>query len=134
MTHAAHSDGSLKELDFRASDGLEVALLCQADDERLIVVGVDTKLGVAVRRHPSEPHHRGVPDQISEVVRDRPDGRRDGHSRREYRACLLAHYSQKAMMGTPMIVVLCVWVLTPNVMRLPVAGRFGVRTRVSWNT
>jgi hypothetical protein len=27
MTHAAHSDGSLKELDFRTSDGLEVALL-----------------------------------------------------------------------------------------------------------
>ena len=49
MTHAAHSDGSLKELDFRASDGLEVALLWQADDERLIVEVVDTKLGDAFR-------------------------------------------------------------------------------------
>ena len=49
MTHAAHSDSSLKELDFRASDGLEVALLWQADDERLIVEVVDTKLGDAFR-------------------------------------------------------------------------------------
>jgi len=49
MTHAAHSDGSLKELDFRTSDGLEVALLWQADDERLIVEVVDTKLGDAFR-------------------------------------------------------------------------------------
>jgi hypothetical protein len=49
MTHAARSDGSLKELDFRASDGLEVALLWQADDERLIVEVVDTKLGDAFR-------------------------------------------------------------------------------------
>jgi hypothetical protein len=48
VTHAAHSDGSLKELDFRASDGLEVALLWQADDE-LIVEVVDTKLGDAFR-------------------------------------------------------------------------------------
>jgi hypothetical protein len=49
MTHAAHSDGSSKELDFRASEGLEVALLWQADDERLIVEVVDTKLGDAFR-------------------------------------------------------------------------------------
>jgi hypothetical protein len=49
MTHASHSDGSLKELDFRASDGLEVALLWQADDERLTVEVVDTKLGDAFR-------------------------------------------------------------------------------------
>jgi hypothetical protein len=51
MTHTAHSDGSLKELDFRASDGLEVALLWQGDDERLIVEVVDTKLGDAFQ-HP----------------------------------------------------------------------------------
>jgi len=49
MTHAAHSDGSLKELDFRASNGLEVALLWQADDERMIVEVVDTKLDDAFR-------------------------------------------------------------------------------------
>jgi len=49
MTNAAHSDGSLKELDFRASNGLEVALLWQADDERMIVEVVDTKLDDAFR-------------------------------------------------------------------------------------
>jgi hypothetical protein len=49
MTHAAHTDGSLKELDFRANDGLEVVLLWQADDERLIVEVVDTKVGDAFR-------------------------------------------------------------------------------------
>jgi hypothetical protein len=49
MTNAAHSDGSLRELDFRASDGLEVVLLWQADDEWLIVEVVDTKLGDAFR-------------------------------------------------------------------------------------
>jgi hypothetical protein len=50
MAHGAHSDGSLKELDFRANDGLEVALLWQADDERLIVEVVDTQ---ARRRVPT---------------------------------------------------------------------------------
>jgi hypothetical protein len=49
MTYAEHSDGSLKELDFRASNGLEVALLWQADDERMIVEVVDTKLDDAFR-------------------------------------------------------------------------------------
>jgi hypothetical protein len=49
MTDAAHTDGSAKELDFRANDGLEVALLWQADDERLIVEVVDTKVGDAFR-------------------------------------------------------------------------------------
>ena len=49
MTNAAHSDGSLKELDFRASNGLEVALLWQADDEQMIVEVVDTKLDDAFR-------------------------------------------------------------------------------------
>ena len=49
MTNAAHTDGSLKELDFRANDGLEVALLWRADDERLIVEVVDTKVGDAFR-------------------------------------------------------------------------------------
>ena len=33
-----------------------------------------------------------------------------------------------------MMVVLCVWVLTPNVMRPRPFGRFGVRTSVSWKT
>jgi hypothetical protein len=47
MQHAV--DCFLKELDFRASDGLEVALLWRADDERLIVEVVDTKLGDAFR-------------------------------------------------------------------------------------
>ena len=43
-------------------------------------------------------------------------------------------YSQNAMNGTPMIVVLCVWVLTPNVIRPRPFGRFGVRTSVSRKT
>ena len=33
-----------------------------------------------------------------------------------------------------MIVVLCVCVLTPNMIRPPLPGRFGVFTRVSWKT
>jgi hypothetical protein len=79
MTNAAHSHGFLKELDFRASNGLEVALLWQADDERLIVEVVDTRLGDAFRlaiaasealdafQHPYayaafRGHSRGLPD------------------------------------------------------------------------
>jgi hypothetical protein len=79
MTYAAHTDGSLKELDFRANDGLEVALLWQADDECLVVEVVDTKVGDAFRleiaaseafdafHHPyayaaSRGHSRRLPD------------------------------------------------------------------------
>ena len=47
---------------------------------------------------------------------------------------LACSYSQKQMPGTPMIVVLCVLVLTPNMIRPPLLGRFGVVTRVSWKT
>jgi len=49
MIDAAHTDGSVTELDFRANYGLEVALLWQADNERLIVEVVDTKVGDAFR-------------------------------------------------------------------------------------
>jgi uncharacterized protein (DUF952 family) len=49
MTYSAHTDGSEKELDFRANDGVEVALLWRERDERLIVEVVDTKLADAFR-------------------------------------------------------------------------------------
>jgi len=49
MTGTAQTNGSVRELDFRANDGLEVALLWQAGDERLIVEVVDTKVGDAFR-------------------------------------------------------------------------------------
>lgn len=43
------TDGSEKELDFRANDGVEVALLWREGDERLIVEVVDTKVADAFR-------------------------------------------------------------------------------------
>jgi hypothetical protein len=42
MSCTAHTNGSEKELDFRANDGLEVTLLWREGDERLIVEVVDT--------------------------------------------------------------------------------------------
>jgi hypothetical protein len=49
MTGTAQTNGSVRELDFRANDGLEVALLWRAGDEHLIVEVVDTKTPEAFR-------------------------------------------------------------------------------------
>lgn len=43
MSCTAHIDELERELDFRANDGLEVALVWRAGDQRLIVEVVDTK-------------------------------------------------------------------------------------------
>jgi hypothetical protein len=49
MSCTAHTEGSEKELDFRANDGVEVALLWREGDECLIVEVVDTKVADAFR-------------------------------------------------------------------------------------
>jgi hypothetical protein len=43
MSFTAHTVELERELDFRANDGVEIALLWREDDERLIVEVVDTK-------------------------------------------------------------------------------------------
>ena len=87
-------------------------------------------------RAPRRPslHQRRVADEVREVVGYRPGGRRDAHPAAEGTGRAVTRYSQKAMNGTPMIVVLWVCVLTPNMMRPPLCGRFGVFTSVSWKT
>ena len=101
---------------------------------RVVRLELADQLGSAVRRDAGQPDHRRVADQIREVVGYRPGGRRDAHPAAEGIGRAMARYSQNAMNGTPMIVVLCVCVLTPNVMRPRPCCRFGVFTRVSWNT
>jgi hypothetical protein len=49
MSCTAYTEGSETELDFRANDGVEVALLWRQGDERLIVEVVDTKVADAFR-------------------------------------------------------------------------------------
>jgi hypothetical protein len=49
MTCTAHTEDSEKELDFRANDGLEVALLWRDCDGGLIVEVVDTRTFDAFR-------------------------------------------------------------------------------------
>ena len=49
MSCTAFMDNSERELDFRASDGVEIALLWSQCDERLIVQVIDTKLADSFR-------------------------------------------------------------------------------------
>ena len=49
MSSTALVDGSEKELDFRSSDGVEIALLWRQCDEGLIVQVIDRKLADAFR-------------------------------------------------------------------------------------
>jgi hypothetical protein len=49
MTATAHIDRTEKELDFRASDGIEVSLLWCPGEDDVIVEVVDTKAGDAFR-------------------------------------------------------------------------------------
>ena len=49
MSRTGHTDDFERELDFRANDGVEVALLWPEGDERLIVEVVDTKVADAFR-------------------------------------------------------------------------------------
>ena len=75
----------------------------------------------------------GAADEIRQVVRYRLVGGETVISPPRVPGGLAGPYSQKAMKGTPMTVVLFVCVLTPNVIWPPL-GRMGVLTSVSWKT
>jgi hypothetical protein len=77
------------------------------------------------------PAELGLSDRVGSG-RSR-DGRQAGLLQQPGGECrpAVGSYSQNPMPGTPMTVVLCVWVLTPNMIRPPLCGRLGVVTKVS---